>query len=120
VKRYFPSSAREQTWPGTVLDSNPAFSPWASYLAPQALACAPLAWDLRGLLGQSYDRGYVSQSPRPPRGCPADNRPSRAVILDTVGASGPQPHLARVAWKLRNISPGASHVNLLHSLCFPS
>lgn len=71
MKRYFPSSAREQTWPGTVLDSNPAFSPWASYLAPQALACAPLAWDLRGLLGQSYDRGYVSQSPRPPPRLPS-------------------------------------------------
>lgn len=56
MKHHFPSSARGQAWPGTVLDSDPAFSPWASYLAAQALASAPLAWDLRGLFGQSYDR----------------------------------------------------------------
>lgn len=77
MKRRFTSSAREQTWPGTVLDSNPAFSPWASYLAPQALVCAPLVWDLRGLLGQSYDRGYVRQSPRPPE-----------VTQQTIGRPG--------------------------------
>ena len=89
-----PSSARGQTWPGTVLDSDPAFSPCASYFALQALASTPLARDWRGLLGQSHDRGYVSH---PSRGGPGDSGSSRAVVLDTVGASGPQPHLARVA-----------------------
>lgn len=85
VKHHFPSSPRGRPGWGTVLDSDPAFS-LGKLFGTSSPVSAPLAWDLRGLFSQSYDRVTSVNIPEVTQqtvGCPG------TVILDTVGASGP-------------------------------